>query len=253
LAGDDPIHSRDLPAPPASPPADLERAFVGSSGRAALEEVVPFYAAVMRHCRLGRFSKLLDFGCGFGRITRLFLRDAREIFGVDVDGECIAFCRDALPDCEFVEIAPEPPLPFQDGTFDGVVAYSVFSHLSEALFHAYLEEFRRLLRAGGTFCFTTLKTAHIERWRVLGSSDPEFSRVLDGVGFNPATWALRASMGDFLFVPIGGGADTRPPSLYGEAVVPRRYLNKAAGQHGYALVEFDDDVLPQSLVVLRRR
>ena len=61
---------------PAFPSDAVQRTFVGQSGETALKEAFVFYQAVLR--RLGaevRETNLLDFGVGWGRIIRMFLRD----------------------------------------------------------------------------------------------------------------------------------------------------------------------------------
>ena len=214
-------------APPLPPP-DVQRAFVGSSGLDAMHEAGLFYSHVLRALRArdvpaDAIGRVLDFGSGWGRIYRLFLRncDDGNLVGVDLDPACVALCATAMPYGTFAVCEPLPPLELREASFDVVTAYSVFSHLAEAPFRAWLVEFARVLRVGGTVFFTTLKEAHIAAWDA-GRSEVAHGAALASVGFNAVEWKARAEAGELLFVPTGGGGP-RSASFYGETVVPRAF------------------------------
>ena len=101
--------------------------------------------------RLDEFGAILDFGCGCGRVLRHFraLAEGREIHGVDIDPEGVAWCREHLPFATCVQAGDDPPLPYADERFDLVLAISVFSHLPADRQRAWLGELRRVLRPGG--------------------------------------------------------------------------------------------------------
>lgn len=123
---------------PQMPPADLQRSFVGLSGREALYEALAFCSKLVETASafgvtVGRSSRVLDFGCGWGRLYRVMLRwcSPANLIGVDIDEKCVNICHDAMPYGTFVKTEVEPPLPFQAGSFEIVYAYSVFSHLAQ--------------------------------------------------------------------------------------------------------------------------
>lgn len=91
---------------------------------------------------LDAFPRVLDFGCGAGRL-QTHLRP-ESMTGCDVNPLVIEYCREAFPDRSFVKNDFEPPLPFDDGTFDAIISFSVFSHLERAIEDAWLEELRRV-------------------------------------------------------------------------------------------------------------
>lgn len=93
---------------------------------------------------------VLDFGCGCGRTALWWTRRFadRRFFGVDIDAEAIAWDRDNLPGV-FEVIDPRPPTRFEGGSFDVILAISVFTHLDRDLQDAWLEELRRIARPGG--------------------------------------------------------------------------------------------------------
>jgi ubiquinone/menaquinone biosynthesis C-methylase UbiE len=111
----------------------------------------------------GQQQRVLDFGCGCGRILRwLIERHPRaEFHGADVDGELIAWCSQHLSRGRFVRTSAEPPLPYPAQYFDFVYCLSVFTHLSEAMQDDWLAELRRILKPDGVLLITVhgLRTA----------------------------------------------------------------------------------------------
>jgi SAM-dependent methyltransferase len=110
-----------------------------------------FYRAIHKHGLFTPGRRLLDWGCGCGRVTAHFLLQEHgpKVFGCDIDREAIAWCQDNLPPGEFMPVATAPPTPYPDGFFDVIVGYSVFTHLTRSAQAAWLAELKRLLAPGG--------------------------------------------------------------------------------------------------------
>jgi ubiquinone/menaquinone biosynthesis C-methylase UbiE len=108
--------------------------------------------------------RVLDFGCGAGRMTR-WLADVAttcEIWGTDISAEHVAWCDLHLnPPFNFVTTTTLPHLPFEDRTFDLIYAGSVFSHIDD-LAKTWLLELRRVLRPGGMLYITVLEKHSID-------------------------------------------------------------------------------------------
>ena len=102
-------------------------------------------------------SSILEFGCGSGRLTRHLpaLAPGVAIVGCDVVSRCVETCRRRYPAATFVRNEWCPPLPFEDGRFDLVFSYSVFTHLSERNHRDWLKELARVLRPAGIMLHTT--------------------------------------------------------------------------------------------------
>jgi cyclopropane fatty-acyl-phospholipid synthase-like methyltransferase len=115
-----------------------------------------FQGFVRRHCDSRRTRRVLDWGCGCGRVTAHFLADPAgpEAFGCDVDGEAIDWCNAHLRAGRFATIPPYPPTSYPDASFDLVLAYSVFTHLTREVQNAWLVELQRLLTPGGVVVAT---------------------------------------------------------------------------------------------------
>ncbi len=116
------------------------------------------YSSINSVIKLGEHQRILDFGCGCGRIIRylhnLFAKG--RLYGVDIDSEAIAWCRRNLSQIgDFIVNNELGPLPFPDELFDFVYSISVFTHLPEHMELAWLEELRRVTKPGGYLLLTT--------------------------------------------------------------------------------------------------
>lgn len=101
--------------------------------------------------------RILDFGCGCGRLLRLMqpYAAAADLHGCDVDEQAVAWCQRELEWVTAQVSATVPPLPYADGAFDLVYSISVFSHLEERNHHSWIEELARVCGPGGIVVITT--------------------------------------------------------------------------------------------------
>lgn len=248
---------------PPFPAPEWQIMFVGSSNATAMREAFTFYLLLKRlMARNGRpierKTRVLDFGCGWGRYIRLLMKDvgAGALHGADVDPDMIGFCRISGLPARFAVMPPLGPTEYPDGTFDLIFAYSVFSHLSEEAYEVWMREFVRILRPGGLIVFTTQARRFLE-WtaELRGKPEAELTDWHKSLRFAfPDLEAVLAdyNAGRFVFAPTGGG-EHRPSSFYGEAAIPEGYLRRMKPD-GLRLLEFIDDVTvcPQAVAVLRR-
>lgn len=248
---------------PGFPAAEIQVGMVGSSNEAALKEGFAFYSAVRDVCsRNGQAwdgeGHLLDFGTGWGRYARIFMKDFRpeNVVGIDVDPNFVQVCRETFPYGRFETVSALPPTDLPDSAFDLIVAYSVFSHLSEHVANAWIAEFTRLLKPGGIVAFTTQGRTMLgvcEQLRQQANYDHPWHRNLANSFLDRSACEAAYDAGEFLYSATGGG-DVRTPNIYGEALIPRGYVERHWCEH-FELLEFIDDrgFLPQALIVLRKR
>jgi ubiquinone/menaquinone biosynthesis C-methylase UbiE len=101
-------------------------------------------------------GKMLDFGCGVGRMTRAFSQFFSSIVGIDVSGKMVELARKFnadRPNCEFVASA-KATMPFADATFDFVFSVLVLQHLpKKSMILGYISEFIRVAKEGGVIIF----------------------------------------------------------------------------------------------------
>jgi SAM-dependent methyltransferase len=99
--------------------------------------------------------RVLDLGCGAGRLA-MFLRPLTDHYvGVDVSPHMIAYCRRTFPEMRF-EQADMRSLPFiPDGAFDAVLAvFNLFDAVSHEDRLRTLAEIRRVLAPDGLLAFS---------------------------------------------------------------------------------------------------
>jgi SAM-dependent methyltransferase len=130
---------------------------------------------LMNHCEGSAKSRVLDVGCGLGRLPIGILRifGETDYTGVDIDKTCIAWCnrfiRKYHPTFNFhclnvynerynkkgIIIDGDFRFEFPDNSKDIIYLFSVFSHTTEDDMRIYLREFSRILDPDGYVFFTT--------------------------------------------------------------------------------------------------
>ena len=96
--------------------------------------------------------RVLDFGPGDGWPSLLLAPFAGEVVGVDGSPRRVAVCAEnaarlGIANASFRHVAPGAPLPFDDGSFDAIVAATSVEQTPNP--RATLAEFHRVLRPGG--------------------------------------------------------------------------------------------------------
>jgi len=245
---------------PGGPSPELQAAYVGSAGRSTINEAGRFYRYVLdvneRH-RRAPVDRLLDFGCGWGRITRLFLREVPEegLYGADPDPLAIQTCRRHVPHGCFVNSPTRPPLPFRDQFFDVAIAYSVFSHLLEVNAANWIYEISRVLRPGGLLIATTQPIWLLDRVeRLQKGAEPSvtvWDRTLAASWRDTGAARARFRRGEFVSPDIGEYADREG---YSDVLVPEQYVRDVWGRIMEPLEYVSDrSRLSQAAFVLRKR
>ena len=97
---------------------------------------------------LAEMNRILDFGCGMGRVTARMLdrAPAAQFVGFDIDPQMLEWCGRLLDSPRLRCVSATLDLP--DNSFDLVYAVSVFTHLDETT-DFWLSEIHRLLAPGG--------------------------------------------------------------------------------------------------------
>ena len=144
---------------PSLPPFRLAYDAYGTLDRGTIvaggKQTAAHFAATIRKYT-SEPGRLLDWGCGPGRVVRYLPEQLPgwQFYGSDYNAQSIEWCRDHLPGIEFASNGLDPPLKFPSGWFSAVYSMSVFTHLSEMRQRIWVDELWRVLKYGGILLLT---------------------------------------------------------------------------------------------------
>lgn len=167
--------------------------FFASGERTVAEEIRTDMTNICQG-REPKQMKVLEIGCGAGRVTRALAGLFGEVHAVDVSGEMVAQARRAVEPFPHAHIYQNngmdlSVIPGQD--FDFAFSTIVFQHIpSRDVIENYVREVARLLRPGALFKFqvqgdTTIKTTDDDTWLGVPFSDADAVAMADRCGFEP--------------------------------------------------------------------
>jgi SAM-dependent methyltransferase len=259
-----PMLDNQVPWALLNPWKHLQETFVGLSFDAAYAEAAEFLNFAFRFFEPhpGDPSRVLDFGCGWGRMLRIIRSTPAfseiDLYGCDPVDVVLQVCQRTVPKVSVSRVDLYPPTPYRSALFDFIYAYSVFSHLSPECHLSCAQEFARILKPGGIVCVTTRPKRHLAicaEVRSRGLENLGSHELALAQSFADPNAGAKYDAGEFLYEPSGGGFNLIP-SAYGEAIVPRAFFERTWIPLGFELVEWDegpDIVGGQSRVVFRRR
>lgn len=245
---------------PTLPPESVQLRFSGVAGDDAMNDAYGFYVLVrslFRQHSTAPMDSVLEFGCGWGRLVRWFLRDieADRLWGIDCMPEAIEICRATNHMNRFELVDPLPPSNVPSETFDLVYSYSVFSHLSEDAHLAWLTELERVLKPGGLLVATTRPREFIMMCADARASrdDRDWLKGMQRAFPDEEDALSRFDRGEFLYDGVGGGG-VLDRSFYGETCIPRQYVIENWSKR-YEYIGYVDDrrLCVQNVIIVRRR
>ena len=248
---------------PEMPEVSIQEIYTGGSGDQTLGHGFNVYR-IFKKCYethvgpIGSCCGVLDFGCGWGRTIRFFLKDVEpeRLSGVDHAPQAIRICRETNPWCKFTSIEPNPPTALTTQSFGLIYLYSVFSHLPEEMHWMLLKEFHRLLVPGGMLIATTRARDFVHECKAVRedprlNEKPLWQKNLARI-FTDADATISAyDSGQYCYE--GYGSEGRW-SFWGEACIPKSYVEKR-WQEIFDLCDYIDDrgADPQNVIVARKR
>jgi SAM-dependent methyltransferase len=233
---------------PDVPEASFQELWNGASGVALAAQSKAFYAKLK-----GRFrehssvpleaARVLDFGCGWGRLTRFLTRDVEpgDLYGCDpVEGILDVCRRNGVPaTLARSEFLPER-VPF-DVEFDLAFSFSVFTHLSERSHEACLRALHGSLKPGAILVVTVRPPAYLAHSEMMR---PPLDSPRTETGFVFAPHPVDPGHPQY----VGGQMD------YGEAVITLPYIREHwASMFELLHVDLLIGDLHQVMLTLRRK
>lgn len=167
--------------------------FFASGERTVAEEILTDMTNICQG-KDPKQMRVLEIGCGAGRVTRALAKLFGEVHAVDVSGEMIAQAREALSSRPNASVYQNSGMdlaivPVQD--FDFAFSTIVFQHIpSREVIVNYVREVSRLLRPGALFKFQvqgdpSLQTDADDTWLGVPFSDAQAVEMAAECGFEP--------------------------------------------------------------------
>jgi SAM-dependent methyltransferase len=190
----------------------------------------------------------LDFGCSSGRVARALhaAYPQAEWHGADPNEAAIAWARGHLPGIDFRVSPQDPPLPYDDGAFDFVVAISIWSHYGEQAALRWLTEMHRIVEPGGLFVFSTHGLQSVSYYAQHGLRTPAQCAQIRRALYRRGYWYMPE------FGEAGDWGVVHPE--WGTAFFTPEWLARAALPH-WTIEDFGvgQNADNQDMYVLRRR
>ncbi|MGI8558310.1 MAG: class I SAM-dependent methyltransferase, partial [Solirubrobacteraceae bacterium] len=224
----------------------------GASGARLANQSKTFYDKVLARyaqhtgAALAPSARVLDYGCGWGRLTRYFARDVDpgNLHGCDPVQRILDVCTESRVPATFSHTPFVPhQLPYTE-PFDLAYSFSVFTHISEQAGNACVRALHDALRPGGILVLTLRPPDYLhfsELMRpVLSGGEPNLAEPHYLFAAHPA----EASHPQY-----AGGEMT-----YGESLITLAYVRERWGSM-FELVDIDVLIgdLYQVMITLRRR
>jgi len=143
----------------------------------------------------GRFPqdmRVLEIGCGAGRLLPALAKLFGEVHGVDISSEMISRAREALSGVPNIRVHKNNGVDlsdFKDAQFDFVFSAIVFQHIpNRDVVENYIRESFRVLRPGSAFKFQVqghhIPEEDVNTWVGVGFSEDEMRQIAQNTGFS---------------------------------------------------------------------
>jgi SAM-dependent methyltransferase len=182
---------------------------------------------------------VLDWGCGCARVTQQLMKSLGKdrVWGVDIDAANIQWCLDNLESPNFRICETRPQLPFEDNSFDYIVATSVLTHIPHELVGPWLAELGRVLKPGEIAALTVASDSRV----AFGSYDYSRLQALQARGIEDH---LRNDQ-------LDNSIDDK--DYYRNVRMTKDFIRNEWGKHLDVLEIVDHAIGAQDIVVCRAR
>lgn len=133
-------------------PFDVENVALGISSPKISQYTANLYREVQlleKALNGAKFTRSLEVGCGYGRVTPWIMRYSKEHYAVDPEPELLKLATKSYPTVKFLRTTAQN-LPFPDDYFDLIAIFSVLHHIPPGEFQKAVEEIKRVATPNAT-------------------------------------------------------------------------------------------------------
>jgi SAM-dependent methyltransferase len=193
-------------------------------GRKGQYVAAVFDAAMLPLLAERRFSALLDFGCGTGIFACQAAGLVEKVVGVDVSSGILDVARSTCAGASNIDLllTDGEHLPFDDASFDCVVARETLCYVPDSRFPAVLAEMGRVLRPSGAL-FVIDQVSDDPYWQHYAGTPHQVKRA-------PEAMRTAATTAGFVLRDEYVIRTPRFPAVYlaWSGLLPRRFMRQLA-------------------------
>lgn len=156
-----------------------------------------------------RHMSILDFACGYGRLTRYFSLLFDKVYASDLEDSMLDFVKDKFGVCTFKSSIDLLNFKAPEQLFDFVFCYSLFTHLNPNIWKDWFEVLIDMVSDDGYFVITT--------------RSPDFAK-LKGDDLS--------NFDGILFSPKNETRGRLNPDVYGQTTVDKNYVEMISSSVG---------------------
>jgi SAM-dependent methyltransferase len=171
---------------------------------------------------LVEYRNILDFGCGCGRLARMFKGFPHRYVGCDIDCRHVDWINQNLEFMTAVLTQPRAALPFKAGEFDCAISISVFTHITEEDHWTYLRELHRITVPGARLFITVHGQRAVDR----AGSEPTIFDMLCIPRDDVDRAVSELSAGSYYFILQPTGHLTSESYQYGITFISDPYIRE---------------------------
>ncbi len=153
----------------AATPESALAAVDGSASEEIVQQTGAWTAAQMRAAlQLDGSQRVLELGCGVGRIGRELLSHCQHWTGVDISASMIRVATERLSHSDRVDshqLTRTDLAMIESDSLDAVYSVAVLCHMDKEDLYLYLQEIRRILKPQGRTYLETWNLAHPIGWK----------------------------------------------------------------------------------------
>lgn len=102
-------------------------------------------------------DRILDYGCGNGRLLEILKDKKIEYIGADVSQKLLEIAKNKHPEHKFIKLDSQGILPLNDNYFNKIISIAVFHHFPPEYAGKMTKELFRIIKPGGKIIVTVWK------------------------------------------------------------------------------------------------